>query len=232
MHVLAVGCHPDDIEICCGGTLAKCVKRGDTVTVCHIANGNLGHVSILPDALREIRIGEAKKSGQLCGITVHTIDVGDLHVDSSNLEQRDKLTNLIKSVKPDFIITHSPNDYMRDHIETSKLVFDASFAASIPHYANPGFADITPIFYMDNAAGVNFTPTEYVDITEEIDMKLEMLKCHESQYKWLMDHDNIDYLEQTQSIARFRGIQCGVRYAEGFTREIASLRNTTIRLLP
>ena len=43
MNVLAIGCHPDDIEISCCGTLAKCVKRGDKVTVCHVANGNMGH---------------------------------------------------------------------------------------------------------------------------------------------------------------------------------------------
>ena len=42
MNVLAIGCHPDDIEIGCAGTLAKCAARGDTVTVCHVANGNLG----------------------------------------------------------------------------------------------------------------------------------------------------------------------------------------------
>jgi LmbE family N-acetylglucosaminyl deacetylase len=44
MRVLAIGAHPDDIEIACSGTLAKCVKRGDTVIVCHVSSGNLGHV--------------------------------------------------------------------------------------------------------------------------------------------------------------------------------------------
>lgn len=51
MNVLAIGCHPDDIEISCCGTLAKCVKRGDNVTVCHVANGNMGHEIISPDEL-------------------------------------------------------------------------------------------------------------------------------------------------------------------------------------
>ena len=49
MRVLAIGAHPDDIEIACSGTLAKCVKRGDTVIVCHVSSGNLGHVVIPPD---------------------------------------------------------------------------------------------------------------------------------------------------------------------------------------
>ena len=59
MRILAIGAHPDDIEIACSGTLAKCVKRGDTVTVCHVCNGNLGHVIIQPDELAEIRKNEA-----------------------------------------------------------------------------------------------------------------------------------------------------------------------------
>ena len=52
MNVLAVSCHPDDIEIGCGGTLLRYAKEGHNVTICHCANGNLGHVAIAPDALR------------------------------------------------------------------------------------------------------------------------------------------------------------------------------------
>lgn len=67
MNVLAIGCHPDDMEINCAGTLAKCAKRGDKVVVCHVANGNMGHEVIMPPELREIRIGEAKKRVLLPG---------------------------------------------------------------------------------------------------------------------------------------------------------------------
>ena len=55
MRVLAIGAHPDDIEIACAGTLAKCVKRGDKVFVCHLSTGNLGHVIIPPDELTVMR---------------------------------------------------------------------------------------------------------------------------------------------------------------------------------
>ena len=61
MNILAIGCHPDDVEIACSGILAKCVKRGDKVIVCHVSNGNLGHVIIPPDELAVIRKNEAKK---------------------------------------------------------------------------------------------------------------------------------------------------------------------------
>ena len=232
MNVLAIGCHPDDIEIGCSGTLAKCVKRGDKVTVCHVTNGNMGHEIIQPDELREMRIAEAKKAGSLAGIDVVTLDIGDLLPNGCDISQRDKVAELIIKVQPDFIITHSPNDYMPDHVAVSKLVFDASFVASVPQYNNGGKSAVTPLYYMDNLAGVNFLPTEYVDITDEIDLKLEMLECHESQLKWMRDHDNIDFAEFVRSCSRFRGLQCGVQYAEGFTQEYAWPKITTRRMLP
>lgn len=234
MNVLAIGCHPDDIECQCAGTLAKCVQRGDKVTVCHVANGNLGHEVIPPDELRVMRHNEAKNAGKLAGIEVVTCDIGDLLVYGEQKEQIDKVVDIIRTYQPDFIITHDPEDYMPDHIAVSKLVFAASFAASVPQYKTgvAGKAAVTPIYYMDNFAGVNFLPTEYVDITDTIDLKMEMLECHVSQLKWMRDHDHIDFAELIKSVARFRGIQSGVQYAEAFKQCYAYPKVTTRRLLP
>ncbi|MBR0057543.1 MAG: PIG-L family deacetylase, partial [Kiritimatiellae bacterium] len=55
MNVLAIGCHPDDIEIACAGTLAKCVRRGDHVVAAHLCTGSLGHVEIPPETLVPMR---------------------------------------------------------------------------------------------------------------------------------------------------------------------------------
>ncbi len=232
MNVLAIGCHPDDMEISCSGTLAKCVKRGDKVTVCHVCNGNMGHEIIKPEELRLMRAQEAQNAGKLAGIEVVTLDIGDLLPNGSDIAQRDMVMELIRKVQPDFIITHSPTDYMPDHREVSKLVFDASFAASVPQYGAGGKAAVTPIFYMDNLAGMNFNPTEYVDITDEIDLKLEMLECHVSQLKWMRDHDGIDFAEFVKTCSRFRGLQSGVQYAEAFCQEMVWPKVTTRRLLP
>ena len=78
MNILAIGCHPDDVEINCVGTLIRCVQRGDNVTVCHFCNGNMGHEVIMPDELRLIRAAEAEKAGSLAGIKVINGDIGDL----------------------------------------------------------------------------------------------------------------------------------------------------------
>ena len=234
MNVLAIGCHPDDIEINCVGTLIKCVKRGDNVTVCHVCNGNMGHEVIMPDELRKIRIEEARKAGALAGIKVVTCDIGDLEVYNQSREQRDIMIDIIREADPDLIITHAPIDYMLDHVAVSKLVFDASFAASVPHYKTKvdKRAKVVPLYYMDNLTGVDFIPTEYVDISEEIDLKLEMLECHESQLKWMRDHDNIDFADMVKTCAKYRGYQCNSAYAEGFTQCLAYPKMQARRLLP
>ncbi len=234
MKVLAISCHPDDMEICCGGTLLRCVKRGDEVTVCHVANGNMGHVVIPAEELGPMRIAEAKKAGDMAGFKTVTCDIGDLLVNSASKEQHDKLVKVIRDVDPDFIITHGPDDYMGDHVEVSKLVFKASFAATVPHYEPQlGKASrVVPIFYMDNSSLLNCEPTEYVDITDELETKLKMLECHESQIVWLKDHDDNDIIEATRTYARFRGIQSGVKYAEGFRQLRIDHRIVTKRLLP
>lgn len=240
MKVLAVGCHPDDVEVACAGTLAKYKKLGHDVTVCHVANGNMGHVEIMPPELRIIRIGEALNAGAVAGIKVRTLDIGDLVIYDGLQEQRDKMVDMIRQEKPDVIITHSPNDYMPDHIAVSKLVFDASFTASCPHYETAAFrgdnalppSPVVPLFYMDTLAGVGFMPTEYVDISETMKTKIDMLECHVSQLKWMRDHDNIDFAEFVRTCARFRGLQSGCGYAEAFTACVAWPKMTTKRMLP
>lgn len=234
MRVLAIGAHPDDIEIACSGTLAKCVKRGDTVIVCHVSNGNLGHVVIPPDELAEIRAAEAKKAGSLAGIEVVCAGFSDLDIFDNNRAARDRIVEIIQYADPDVIITHNPDDYMPDHTAVSRLVFDASFAATLPNYPTKTrrAAKLMPIYYMDTLAGVNFVPTEFVDITEEIDLKIEMLECHESQLVWMREHDGIDFADMVRTCSKYRGYQCGAGYAEGFRPCQVYLKGTTKRLLP
>ena len=234
MNVLAIGAHPDDIEIACAGTLAKCVKRGDRVVVCHASTGNLGHVIIPPDELTVIRAGEAKKAGSMAGIEVIGGLFDDLNIYDNNKEARDRIVDVIKYAQPDFIITHNPDDYMPDHTAVSRLVFDASFTATLPNYKSKyeKEAKLVPIYYMDTLAGVNFNPTEFVDVTEEIDLKIEMLNCHESQIVWMRDHDGIDFADMVRTCSRYRGYQCGAEYAEGFRQCQVYLKGTTKRLLP
>lgn len=233
--VLVISCHPDDVEIACAGTLLKCKERGDRVVVCHLSSGNLGHVVIPPDELRVMRANEAKRAGSLGGIEVMYGGFDDLEMYDNNKEARDKVVKIIKQVKPDFIITHDPDDYMPDHVATAKLAFDAAFTATLPNYhveGAEGAAKMVPIYYMDTLCGVGFNPTEYVDVTPYIDKKLEMLECHESQIVWMRDHDHIDFPDMVRTCCRYRGFQCGADYAEGFKQCLVYLKGTTKRYLP
>ena len=234
MRVLCISAHPDDMEINCAGTLLKCKERGDEVFVCHLNNGDMGHFEIMPEELGVMRTNEAKRSCELAGFTHMTCNIGDLDAYYQSKEQKDILVDIIRQANPDFIITMDPNDYMCDHNATSRLAFDASFMATVPHYETkyPAIDNVVPIFYMDTAQGVNFQPTEYVDITDVFDKKIEMLLCHESQAKWLKEHDNNDYTESTRVLSRFRGMQSGVQYAEAFRQCTTGLKMRTKRYLP
>ena len=234
MKVLAVGCHPDDLEVGCAGTLRKFVENGDDVYMCHVANGNLGHKLIMPDELREMRHQEAENAAAVIGAKkIYDLDVGDIRVNSHDLNLVAKMVKVIKEVEPDVIITHSPNDYMTDHNETSKLVFNASFGASVDHLVPElPSTGIAPIYYMDTLAGVGFIPEDYVDVSGQIETKLKALSCHESQIKWMLEHDKIDFLDFVRTCAKYRGLQCSVPYAEGFRKCYEWPRNRPKRFLP
>ncbi len=235
MNILAIGCHPDDLEIGCGGTLALYAKNGHNVYMCHVANGDKGHAVIMPKELGEMRELEAKAAGAILGAKkVFNVEVPDLQVDSHDENQVNALVEVIRQVQPDVIITHNPDDYMRDHVETSKLVFNASFSSSVPHYDTKTkfHPVIASLYYMDTLAGVGFLPEEYTDITDTLEIKLKALEEHQSQLKWLKDHDGIDFVDFVRTVSKFRGLQSGVKYAEGFRLCKSWPRLTTKRLLP
>ncbi len=236
MKIMAIGAHPDDIEINCAGTLAKYVKRGDHVIMCNMCSGNQGHFIIRPEELTQIRLEEGRRSAKIIGAEHISFGYGDAELYHQSREVRDRLTDVLRAEKPDLIITHTPDDYMPDHVATSNLVFDATFAASLPHYSTKakgeGYAGVCPIFYMDNLGGFKFEPTEYVDITDTFEIKMQMLNCHESQMKWMLEHDGIDFADTVKTFARMRGSQSGVTYAEGFRQLLAWDRVKTYRLLP
>ena len=234
LRVLAVSCHPCTLELVCGGTLAKYSSLGHKVFMAHVANGDKGHISIMPDELAKIRHDEAEKSAKMIGAECFDLGTPDLEVYDSDKKLFNKVIDLFREVKPDVILTHDPKDYAPDLQSVSKLVFGADYAASIYHYFTEinDIADVAPIYYMDTFAGIRFDPTEYVDISEQINTKLDMLRCHDSQLTWLIDHKDLDFVDFSNTMAKFRGIQCGVAYAEAFRRCMAWPRITPYHLLP
>ena len=234
MNILGIGCHPDDLEVGCAGTLAKYAKQGHKVFMCHIANGNMGHKIIMPEELNKIRTKEAEEAAKTLGAESISLDIGDSLVEGSDKTLRNRLTEVVRNTKADLIITQNPVDYMRDHEQASALAMDASFMTTIPHLIDGSQAtdNFPPVFFMDSVAGIGFIPTEYVDITEEMKLKLEAVACHKSQVVWMKEHDGIDFLDFVRTCNKYRGLQSNCLYAEGFRQYAAWPRLVARRLLP
>lgn len=234
MNILAIGAHPDDLENSCGGTLAKYARLGHKVFMVSVSSGNVGHRVLTEDELRRIRTEEMRSAGEIIGAEVILLGGDDLFITPFDQNLHYKVTDTIRYAKPDVIITHAPDDYMDDHEYVSELVYRASMAATVNHYKteHPFVETMCPIYFMEPLAGVNSFPKEFVDISEDIENKLAMLSCHSSQHEWLREHDNIDLVEMAQLMSRFRGYQCGITYAEGFTPSLKFHKLATKRLLP
>src|SRR3954447_8861309 len=160
MRVLGVGAHPDDLEILAGGTLARYVREGHDVVMCHMTTGNAGSIVHPADELVGIRSREAKRAAEIAGADYRAMGLGDGTIDSSSPEQKLLVVDLIREVCPDVIITHYLNDYMRDHNETGHLVWDCAFLAALKNFESlrdyyPQFA---PIYHMDTIGGLHFQP--------------------------------------------------------------------------
>jgi N-acetylglucosamine malate deacetylase 1 len=233
MRVLAIGAHPDDLEILCGGTLARCARRGDAVTMLVMSDGSAGHAEIPAGELAAIREREARAAAAVIGAELVWLGLPDEFVFNDEPTRR-RLLDAIRAARPDLILTHAPMDYHPDHVATHRAVFDASFIMGLPNVQTPSppHPGVAPLFYFDTLAGQGFLPAEYVDISETFAVKQEMLRQHASQVEWLKYHDGIDILAFMETVARFRGLQCGVPFAEGFQHADVWPRVKTARLLP
>ncbi|MEW6622846.1 MAG: PIG-L family deacetylase [Bacillota bacterium] len=220
MRVLGIGAHPDDLEIGCGGTLAKYKKAGHYVALAAVTWGEKGHFDLSPEELAGIRAAESKKAGAIIDAEVFDLGLKDGEVIAESLENRLIVIDIIRQTSPDIIITHPPQDYHPDHMAVNKLVLNATFLATVPHFKteHPAVENVPQVYFMETFMGVDFLPQIYVDISKTLDMKIRMLEAHQSQLKWLKEHDAIDIIEYVRTSARFRGFQCGTTHAEGFIK--------------
>jgi len=235
MNILAIGAHPDDIEILCAGTLAFYAQQGHRVTMAVFTDGSMGDLKISPAELAQIRREEQQASADIIGARLLWPGVTDEHV-FPNEAQRRVMIDLLREADPDVIFTHSPNDYHPDHRYVAQLVFDSYFQKGLPHIPDQSRSACrfgrTQVYYMDTIAGLGFVPAEYVDITAVMETKLRMLRCHKSQFAAISElaHSNLEQVMEIQS--RFRGLAAGCAFAEGFCRLEAWQRGLTRRILP
>lgn len=240
MNILAIGAHPDDIEESCGGTLAKYVKQGHKVFTATATNGNIGSATLPMDEIARIRKEEARRAAAIIGAEYICLDYDD-EMFFEDKAARINFINLVRYCKADVILTHSPHDYNPDHELTSKIINDIAVMipiAKIETKAKP-YDKIPIIAYFEPVHGLGFIPTEYVDITEEIEIKKAMCAEHKSQIAWMQDNykdalgnGDKNFFDGVITMAKFRGMQCGVEYAEGFRMANDAFRVVPRRILP
>lgn len=229
--VLALGCHPDDMEFMCAGTLALLAERGHDIHIGTLCVGNLGTMNRTRVEITQIRLAECRRAAEMIGARFHCAMLQDVLLEDCN-EHRAKAVAILRKVDPDVVFTMPPMDYMVDHEVTSRLVRNACFLAPIPNYAYGEAVTEFPtkhipaLIYADpfegkDILGNRIKPHFYVDITGTMEKKTEMLKCHESQREWLRRQHGVDeYLAAMRRHDAFRGNDVGVEFAEAFMQHL------------
>src|SRR3954467_6116586 len=224
---LSLLAHPDDAEFQCGGTLIRLADAGWEVHIATVANGDCGSATLPRAEIAGIRRQEGIAAASKNGATYHCVDEPDVNLVFDKPTIR-KVTDLLRRVAPTLLFTHPRHDYMLDHETVHTLARAAAFSYSIPNASELPLVDgsaipwlyyCDPIEARDPYTGELVEPTTYVDITEQVDRKIEMLVCHASQRDWLRAHHGIDeYVEAMKRFGAERGAQIGVRYAEVFVQ--------------
>src|SRR5271155_5710370 len=227
IRVLALHAHPDDVEFQCAGTLILLREAGCQVRIATMTPGDCGSAEHDAETISAIRREEARKSAVVMGAEYVCLEFRDLAIFNDD-ESRRRITEALRRIRPEIILTAPPADYIADHEMTSLLVRDACFAAPCPNYTTrqwepaPALTKIPHLYFVDPLEGVDrdgvAVPVDfYVDVTRVFPTKREMLACHASQRDWLLRQHGIDeYLEVQAKWGAHRGAEIGVAHAEGF----------------
>ncbi len=192
LNVLALGAHPDDIELGCGGTLIKHSRRGDGVYLAILTDGSMGGE---PRVRTMIEQEESSAILQVKRIFWGEFKDTELPVSRESISL---IESVMDRITPDIVYMPSPSDTHQDHRNLAYAGISATrFHNRVLMYEGP--------------TSMSFEPDVFIDISEVIDEKIAAIKAHKSQ-----DAKSLKILEIMKSLARYRGLQGLVEYAEGF----------------
>jgi len=228
---LAVGAHPDDVEFVMAGTLALLGDAGWELHIMTVGNGNCGTAQYTHEEIIRIRGREARNASGLIGAEYHRGLVNDIEIYYED-ELLRRVTGRVRRIKPNIVLTHSPQDYMEDHMNTSRLMVTACFCRgmrnwqSIPREA-PTFQDCS-IYHAQPMGNVDplrnpIIPSLLVDVTAKMDVKADMLREHRSQKDWLDVSQGKDaYIDAMRDMAEQVAdmSESTVQYAEGWRQHL------------
>lgn len=176
LDVLAIGAHPDDVELGCGGTLAILARQGRKVGILHLTRGEMGTRGTV-----EERIAEAQAAAQALGaVTMDFLDCGDGGL-RTGVAEEDALIAKLRLWQPELVLGPTPSDRHPDHGRAHRLVEVACFYAGLKNRtpgAGPAHRPAAVFSYMQHD---HFTPSFLVDVTAGWEVKMESLRAYRSQ---------------------------------------------------
>ena len=189
LRLLILGAHPDDAEYAAGGLAALYRSFGHVVRMVSVTNGEAGHHKVFGPKLIERRKLEAANAASVIGAEHEVGDERDGRLWNTE-DLRERLIRMIRSFKPDLVLSHRPQDYHPDHRNLGQAVIDAAYLLTVPAIC-PDVPYLTkmPVFgalFDKFTRPCPFEPTVVLDISPVWDRKMAMLEAHESQFfEWL-----------------------------------------------
>lgn len=222
--ILAIGAHPDDVELGCGGTLAKLISEGKKVGIIDLTEGELG-----TRGTRETRATEAKEAAEILGISYReNLKLKDGFLQNSE-EYQLKIVEKIRKYQPEIVLANAIDDRHPDHAKAAKLVSDACFLAGlrkIETFENDKLQEVwRPKHIFHYIQWKNIKPEFVIDICDFMDKKIEACLAYKTQFYNPESKEPVtpiatkDFLESLTYRAQDLGRLSGVTYAEGFTSE-------------
>ncbi len=176
--LLAIGAHPDDVELTCGGTLIKAARQGYCTGVVDLTGGETGtHGS------KSIRQREAEAAAEVMGVATRlNADLPDAGLHNTD-DARRIVVELLRRLRPQVVILPFPIGRHPDHRIASELCRDASYLAGLSNYAADGDAHrpekvLYTLAYREDPV----KPTFVVDVTDEFETKMAAIRCYASQF--------------------------------------------------
>lgn len=226
----AIAAHPDDIEFYMAGTLLLLRDAGWETHYLNLATGHGGSTVFTAAQTRRIRRREAGNGAALLGAHWHPPLCDDLEI-LYTLPLLRRLAAVVREVKPNLVLTHSPQDYMEDHTNTCRLVVTAAFARCIRNFRTipirPATDGEVTIYHamphgLCDPLRQPITPDLFVNTTPVHARKRESLAAHRSQKEWLDASQGMDSYLRTMDEMSLRAGKMSrrFRHAEGWRRHL------------
>ena len=206
LDILAISPHPDDVELCCGGLIAKMSAKGYRVGVVDLTKGEMG-----TEGTSEMRMQEATKAAEILGVQIReNMDFGDCRL-SSGFDEAKKLADVIRQYRPSVLIAPYGDEHHPDHAVSRELAKRAVFLAKLIKMKTDHEAHrVTMVVcYMQHKS---FDPSFVVDVTESYRKKLEAIKAYKSQIGLMLGMDGL--LKSIELRDQFYGLKVGVKHGE------------------